>query len=250
MRKYVLFLLCLLAIVLSGCYRTTTVILPLDTEGASVQNHPTEENREPETTITASTPESIPDTLPETTPVTEPSTKPTSTQPVELPTEPSTEPSIEPTAPPATKVTEPSTEPEKPDVYDISGHSISSLARSVQAELNARRESEGLSPLTMDDTLCALAAIRAYECSQNPSHTRPDGSAWFTVLEDYAYSGWSNRGENLLYASQGYTASQLVDTWMSSTNHRELILSPDFSFIGISFYKSSGLIYFAAIFLG
>ena len=59
--------------------------------------------------------------------------------------------------------------------------------------LNAYRERFGLAAWTTDDQLTAAAKTRATECASqgSKSHTRPDGSDWFTVLnitENYNYS--------------------------------------------------------------
>ena len=85
-------------------------------------------------------------------------TAPAATQPPQ--TEPPTEP---PTIPP--------TEPP----YDPSGYRVGSLEYAVLDQINGYREEAGLPPLSMDEGLCAVASVRAYEISVVWSHTRPDG---------------------------------------------------------------------------
>jgi uncharacterized protein YkwD len=151
------------------------------------------------------------------------------------------------TEPPETEP--PKEEPPKYDhpVYDISDHSVGSLEYEILAQINARRAAEGLSELKISKKLCALSTIRAYEITISFSHTRPDDRSCVTVLTDYKF-GCSMAGENLLYASSSYSASQLVDVWMGSTNHRSNILNPDFSKAGIGVWRSGGLIYVANFF--
>lgn len=148
----------------------------------------------------------------------------------------------------------PETEPPEPPkndhpVYDISDHVVGSLEYEILAEINARRAAEGLSELKMDKKLCALATIRAYECTISFSHTRPNGTSCFTVLSEYNYRG-SLAGENLLYASSGYSAAQLVDVWMGSTSHKNNILSGSFTKAGLGIYYANGRIYVANFFAG
>lgn len=137
-----------------------------------------------------------------------------------------------------------------PDVYDISNHTIGALEKEVLAELNRRRTENGLPTLSMDNTLSALAAIRAYECTQTLSHTRPDGRDCYSVLSDYGYSGWVSVGENVLYGTTDYTAAQMVDAWMNSEANRANIRSADYTCSGIGIYYLNGLIYIACFFAG
>lgn len=154
------------------------------------------------------------------------------------------------TEPPETEP--PETEPPEYDhpVYDISDHVVGSMEYEILAELNARRAAEGLGELKMDKKLCALSAIRAYECSISFSHTRPNGSSCFTLFSEYNYKGGSIAGENLLYASSGKSAASLVDAWMDSTSHRNNILSTSFTKAGIGVYYADGRIYVANFFVG
>ena len=154
------------------------------------------------------------------------------------------------TDPPETEP--PETEPPKYDhpVYDISNHSVGSLEYEILAEINARRAEAGMSELKMDKKLCALATIRAYECTISFSHTRPNGSSCFSLLKEYNYKGGSLAGENLLYASSSYTAARLVDVWMDSTSHKNNILSASFTKAGIGIFYSGGRIYVANYFAG
>ena len=252
-RTSILTLCLVLGLLLGGCRQSTTVILPPDTTPANTQ--PTETATEEATTsepteeITASTEPTTAATAPSTSAPTEAKTEPTA-----APTPPSTEPKTEPTSAPTEPSTEPTTEATtaatEPDVYDISNHSVGSLEREILAELNARRAAEGISPLSLDSQLSALAAIRSYECTKSFSHTRPDGRDCFSVLDDYGYSGWTTVGENLLYCSSTYSVSEIVDAWMNSQGHRANILSSDFTLAGIGVYTSGGLIYVANFFAG
>jgi uncharacterized protein YkwD len=63
------------------------------------------------------------------------------------------------------------------------------------------------------------------------SHTGPDGSTLPTRVAASGYVGWSNLGENLA-AGQG-TVDAVMGDWMNSPGHRENILKPEFTHIGL-----------------
>ena len=62
--------------------------------------------------------------------------------------------------------------------------------------VNIEREKEGLVPLEIDETLCSLSMIRAEETLTEFAHNRPDGSSWFTILNEYNVN-YSTAGENI-----------------------------------------------------
>ena len=95
--------------------------------------------------------------------------------------------------------------------------------------VNEERERGGLEPLAWDPNLEGPSDVRARECEQSFSHTRPNGTPWYTVNSDIM------GGENLAY---GYDdASSVLQAWMDSPTHRENILFPDFTKMSISIYR-------------
>ncbi len=83
--------------------------------------------------------------------------------------------------------------------------------------------------LSVDDTITAAAKIRAAETAVSYSHTRPNGTPWYTV-NDNIY------GECL--AEKHQTAEAAVNAWVNSSTHKELLLG-DFSKVNIQVYVSS-----------
>lgn len=136
----------------------------------------------------------------------------------------------------------------KHPVYDISNHSVSSTEKAIISEINRVRAENDLSELTLDKKLCALAAIRAYECSIDLGSTRPDGRSWKTVLSDYSYGRRSENAELRLHASGSYNAELLVITWMNTTNQREKLLDPQFTHVGIGTFNNGSKTYIVALF--
>ena len=116
----------------------------------------------------------------------------------------------------------------------------------VLALINEIRRNNGLSELTMNYSLIQVANIRSEEISRNWSHTRPDGTDWWTIHSQYGIYG--KLGENLAFG-QTFPA-EVVEDWMNSEGHRANILTPEFTSIGISVCIIDGTYYWSQEFLG
>ena len=103
------------------------------------------------------------------------------------------------------------------------------FAKQAQAafdEVNAIRTQNGLGALTWNSNLESAALVRANEATDVWSHTRPDGSAWWTVD-----SGCMD-GENL--ARGDSDADSAVDGWMNSETHKANLLKADYKTVAIA----------------
>ena len=114
-------------------------------------------------------------------------------------------------------------------------------AKQAKASLdlvNQQREAAGLSDLTWNNGLVQAAQVRASECATSFSHTRPNGSDWWTVNSDLMY------GENL---AQNYSsAKEVVAAWMNSPSHKANILSADYHTIGVAVYQDANGVWYWA----
>ena len=277
MVKRYIALLCLIGLVLAGCRGNTTVtreeqlgLKGVDTTestgetvdesaGGETAASGTAGTTQPETTASTD-----PETAPETTGTAQ--TETTASQPSRSTPAPATAPTTAPTSAPTTvpttasttapvgeiaepeETTVPATQPEK-DPYDISDHKVGALEQEILDLINAQRVANGLAELTMDTKLAAIAAVRAYECAESFSHTRPDGQDCFTALDDYGYS-YRTAGENILMCTYGMSAEAMVDAWMDSEGHRANILTEEFTLTGIGVWVEDGMIYVANFFVG
>ena len=105
-------------------------------------------------------------------------------------------------------------------------------------QVNDERASAGLSGLKWDQNLETVSAVRAKECSQKFSHTRPNGSQWYTVNSKI------QGGENLAFGFD--TAGDAVEAWMNSPTHRDNILYDEFTKVAIAIYQDDdGTCYWA-----
>lgn len=105
--------------------------------------------------------------------------------------------------------------------------------------INEERVKAGLSALESDSTMMEMAAVRAQEMSVDFSHTRLDGSHWWTIFQDYGMDPGGPGGEN--GGAGKDTADRQVSSWMKSTaGHKENILEKGITKIGVGYYYSKG----------
>ena len=117
-------------------------------------------------------------------------------------------------------------------------------------QVNAQRAKNGQSALTLNQTLCASARVRASEIAKDGcfSHTRPDGSGCFTAISGVSYR---TAGENIAMGTWGYFGvDKIMDRWMNSEGHRANILNGDFSEVGFGCVVVNGNGYWVQIFIG
>ncbi len=106
------------------------------------------------------------------------------------------------------------------------------IAKAAFDEINACRAGAGLGTLTWSTGLETASAVRAVEAAQVWSHTRPDGSEYWTVDSNLVY------GENL---AKGYnTADAAFNAWMASPTHKDNILFGSFKTGAIAIHIENG----------
>ena len=185
------------------------------------------------------TPTNMPTMAPTVTPTRKPTATPTST--------PTVAPTVTPTRiPTATPTAVPTATPSPTAAAGLTeGQWIAELFRLT----NLERQKAGV-PLLREPSsaLLAAAAIRAEEINTFFSHTRPDGSDCFTVLEGIDYR---TAGENIWRGTAGaYTPEHVIGRWMASDGHRENILNPAFTTVEIGFCRSNGFDGAVQLFIG
>ena len=95
-----------------------------------------------------------------------------------------------------------------------------------------------LGTLTLDEDLCKAAQIRANEIVSKFSHTRPNGTSCFTVLNELSIS-YSAVGENI--AAGNKSGEKTFLQWKednkkySGQGHRRNMLGKNFTRIGIAY---------------
>lgn len=92
--------------------------------------------------------------------------------------------------------------------------------------MNQQRVAQGLSQLSWSDALTSAAQVRANEITTSFSHTRPNGSAFWTVDSNVQY------GENLAKLYQ--SADSVYTAWMNSPTHAANIMDSGYKTVGIA----------------
>lgn len=106
--------------------------------------------------------------------------------------------------------------------------------------VNYQRHLKGINPLTTTALMQRFAEIRGWESVFRPmnSHTRPDGSSYRTVAAEIGLTGYTNLRENLFWSGRdvpGASHATPLQSWMNSDVHREAILMPSLTVVGIDF---------------
>ena len=122
-----------------------------------------------------------------------------------------------------------------PDDNSIPESDISQQAKAVLSLVNAEREKQGLSSLTLSNKLTAVANEKARDMAENNyfSHTSPTYGTPFQMLQQYGIR-YRSAGENI--AAGQRTPEEVMRSWMNSSGHRANILNSSYTEIGIGYY--------------
>jgi uncharacterized protein YkwD len=106
-------------------------------------------------------------------------------------------------------------------------------------EINRTRRARGLRPLRLSTQLrdAGTAHAQALAAAGQFTHAWPTTGKLFTswirgFYPARGYRAWSV-GENLLWASPGFTPADAVRQWLDSPSHRRVLLSPRWRELGI-----------------
>ncbi|WP_369797387.1 CAP domain-containing protein [Paucisalibacillus sp. EB02] len=117
-------------------------------------------------------------------------------------------------------------------------HGLSQFENDVVTLTNKERSQAGLSALQIDAKLSQVAREKSNDMQRNSyfSHTSPTYGSPFDMMRDHGIT-YRSAGENI---AQGQTSpAEVVQAWMNSQGHRENILNPNFTHIGVG-YESQG----------
>ena len=136
---------------------------------------------------------------------------------------------------------------ETPQAKETTPICVHPLAAEIFALTNQVRMQNGVHRLDYANELQEAADTRAYECSIQFSHTRPNGSSCHDIVTvDY----WVT-GENLLLVDKAIAYPEvMMSEWMNSPDHRENILLSDFERLAVGIYETQDVIYACQIFIG
>jgi uncharacterized YkwD family protein/spore coat assembly protein SafA len=113
---------------------------------------------------------------------------------------------------------------------------LSAFASQVFTIVNQERAKAGLRQLTSDGSLSAMAMAKAKDMYNNHyfDHTSPTYGSPFNMMTSYGIK-YSYAGENIAMGQR--TPQEVMTSWMNSPGHRQNILSPNYTKIGVAYYN-------------
>ena len=103
--------------------------------------------------------------------------------------------------------------------------------------VNAERSKMGLEPLTTREDLWErVAVVRAKEIKTFFSHTRPNGTDWFTAYEEAGFPD-NPAAENIAFGFR--TEQDVMNAWMNSSGHRANILTTTCNVLATGLYLNT-----------
>lgn len=114
--------------------------------------------------------------------------------------------------------------------------SVSAYVSQVVTLVNQERVNAGLEPLAMDNALSAMALEKAKDMHHNRyfSHQSPTYGSPFDMMRSYGIK-FTYAGENIAMGQR--SPQEVMNAWMNSPGHRQNILSPNFTKIGVAHYN-------------
>ncbi|WP_432355698.1 CAP domain-containing protein [Sporosarcina sp. A2] len=157
-------------------------------------------------------------------------TPPAVEKPVPTP-QPEQKPDVKPVPTPPAKPTP----EEKPEQKPEQGQtSASQIEQAVLTLTNAERQKAGLNPLQMDEKLMNTARAKSADMASKNyfSHTSPTYGSPFDQMKANGIT-YRAAAENIAMGQR--SAEEVVKGWMESPGHRQNILTPGFTHIGIGY---------------
>ena len=119
----------------------------------------------------------------------------------------------------------------------------------VAALANGERGKAGRPTLVLDDVLCGVARLKSLDMSSHDycGHESPVFGSTFDMLMGYGFN-YLRAGENVAMGFR--TPEAVMAAWMSSPDHREIILKAGYDKTGVGvIINPSGTIYWTQLFI-
>lgn len=112
----------------------------------------------------------------------------------------------------------------------------SAYADQVVTLVNQERAKAGLKPLASDQALTAMAMDKAKDMYNNNyfDHNSPTYGSPFDMMRSYGIR-YTYAGENIAKGQRN--PQEVMNAWMNSPGHRQNIMSPNFTKIGVAYYN-------------
>lgn len=113
---------------------------------------------------------------------------------------------------------------------------VKNVETEVLTLVNQERAKVGLRSLEMDWELQRVARTKSQDMAQKNyfSHQSPTYGSPFDMMKQFGIQ-FSSAGENI--ASGQRTPQEVMQSWMKSPGHRENILKPEYTHLGVGYYR-------------
>jgi uncharacterized YkwD family protein len=136
---------------------------------------------------------------------------------------------------------------EKPQATTPASSAVSAFEQQVVELTNQERAKNGLPALKLDVELSKVARDKSKDMQTKNyfSHTSPTYGSPFDMMKAYGVS-YKSAGENIAMGQR--SPEEVVQAWMNSQGHRENIMNPNFTHIGVGHVATGN--YWTQMFIG
>ncbi|WP_428910084.1 CAP domain-containing protein [Niallia sp. Krafla_26] len=136
---------------------------------------------------------------------------------------------------------------QQPKASTPASSSVSAFEQKVVELTNQERAKNGLPALTLDVELSKVAREKSNDMRTKNyfSHNSPTYGSPFDMMKAYGIS-YRTAGENIAMGQR--SPEEVVQAWMNSQGHRENIMNPNFTHIGVGHVSSGN--YWTQMFIG
>lgn len=121
-------------------------------------------------------------------------------------------------------------------VKDVKSASDEKFVKDFLNVINQKREGANMQALSADDSLNNLARWKAQYMNKNNSfnHRLKDGTDMRKQVEDFGLEFSGTWAENIAFTTDSFTAEELFNQWYASEGHRQNMMNPKFTKMGIA----------------
>jgi len=121
---------------------------------------------------------------------------------------------------------------------------MSCYEKQVTAAINRTRKQYGLRSLRLVPGLMRSAGSHSLQMAVKGyfAHSSPNGASFFTRVKSFYGGGrpsYFSAGENLLWTDPRVTANEVVELWLTSPEHRRVLLSRLWTVLGVGVVNSA-----------
>lgn len=124
----------------------------------------------------------------------------------------------------------------RPDPYDIGAFQLTTQEQRMLELVQERRAGSDLAPVEIDETLCALAYIRARETYALPD---PASTRRTELFAQFGYTCQIS-AEAYVCTDSAMSMEQLFDIWFPKSSLSKTLTNPEFTRIGVGIYLKDG----------